>query len=249
MILLSAVFLIHYRRSKREIMHSRQSLIQTQETLKRRESQLKELQDSIGFSVGATRYEDAVDYVDSLLEKETLPGEKEKLKLLKNCLMTGNDNSMYIPQNLTQVDEDYIMKEFAGLNNSVNKRVQFGSRHVYSGPSTRHFKTIVRSASKHEDDRDSFSLAQECLTEFTKLEVSKQKRLFELLSFNSLKTWNFNIFDVAEVDESNTLLFVSWAVICSPRSQIAMAKELRQAGVAEASETEEFDGYDFYGKF
>jgi hypothetical protein len=75
--------------------------------------------------------------------------------------------------------------------------------------------------------------------------LAQQKRLFDLLSFSSLQKWDFNIFDVAAIDEENTLLFVAWAVICSPYSQIAMAKELRTAGVEV---TDENQGYEFTGE-
>ena len=87
-----------------------------------------------------------------------------------------------------------------------------------------------------------------CLPEFCKLDSSKQTQLFELLSFSTLKKWDFNVFDVAEIDEENTLLFVSWAVICSPHSQMAMAQHLKESGVDVAGDTDDFDGHDFLGK-
>ena len=149
---------------------------------------------------------------------------------------------MYIPQNLNASEEAFIMKEFAGINGG-SRRTALGSRHAYNGPSTRNFKKVMRLASKHP------SMSQpECIPEFCKLDPSKQKQLFELLSFSTLKKWDFNVFDVADIDEENTLLFVSWGVICSPHSQIAMAQHLKESGEEVAGDTENFDGHDFLGE-
>ena len=91
----------------------------------------------------------------------------------------------------------------------------------------------------------------ECIPEFERLGASKQRKLFELLSFSNLKRWGFNVFQIADIDEENTLLFVAWAVICSPHSQIAMAKQLGFVGSEEEKvpgslDLNDFDGYNFF---
>ena len=222
----------------------RATLNRTQSELSKREIELKELKDTIQSNIGTTKYGDAVEYVSSLLQQDVLKDERDKLKLVKSCLIKGNDDdSMHIPQNLNGDEQAFIMKEYAGI--SVNgRRAAFGSRHAYSGPSTRNFNMVRKNS------MTGASLGQtECISEFKELDTEKQTRLFKLLSFSSLSSWEFNIFDVAEIDEANTLLFVSWAVICAPYSQIAMAKELRGAGVEIVQGDDEFDGYDFSGEY
>lgn len=75
--------------------------------------------------------------------------------------------------------------------------------------------------------------------------------MFELLSYSNLKKWGFNVFQIADIDKDNTLLFVAWAVICSPHSQIAMARELGLLGNGEGqvrgtSSFNDFQGYNFF---
>jgi hypothetical protein len=66
---------------------------------------LKELQDTI------TKYGDAVEFLTSLLQEDSLKDKVEKLKLVKSCLIKGDDASMHIPQNLTADEEEFIMKD------------------------------------------------------------------------------------------------------------------------------------------
>jgi hypothetical protein len=244
-IILGIVFMLHSRRSKKELHEQRTALRRTISTLNKCESEteLKELKDAINESVGTTKYGDAVEFVTRLLEEDSLKDKRDKLKLVKTCLIKGDDASMHIPQNLDADEEDeFIMKEYAGVN-LTSKRASFGKRHPQSvqvGASTRNFNFIKRQSFQEA------SIAQAgCIPEFTRLDLAQQKKLFDLLSFSSLQKWDFNIFDVAAIDEENTLLFVAWAVICSPYSQIAMANELRKAGVEVTNETQ---GYSFTGE-
>jgi hypothetical protein len=241
-IILGIVFMLYSRRSKKELHEQRTALRRTVSTLNKYEIELKELKDTINESVGTTKYGDAVEFVTSLLEEDSLKDKRDKLKLVKSCLIKGNDASMHIPQNLNADEEEFIMKEYAGVNLTL-KRASFGKRHsrsVQNGASTRNFIAIKRQSFAEA------SIAQAgCIPEFTRLDLAQQKKLFDLLSFSSLQKWDFNIFDVAAIDEENTLLFIAWAVICSPYSQIAMAKELRKAG-AEVSD--EIQGYAFTGE-
>ena len=76
--------------------------------------------------------------------------------------------------------------------------------------------------------------------------IVKKKKLCELLAFDNMKRWDFNIFEVAEVDEENTLLFVAWAVILSPYAQAAMENEIKRTEGGEIT-LEVTDGYNFLG--
>lgn len=242
-VLAAALFFL--RKSKHTVQKQQEYLTTTKAELELHKSELHELKNAIQSSIGTTKYGDAVAHVDALIQQETSYDEKEKLKLIKTCLMKGDDdrNSLYIPQNLNE-DDVYIMKEFAGMTKPSMKKLH-ATRHVYSGPSMRNLNDFATDAGTSASAEGSLT---RCLPEFRDLTISEQTKLYELLSFDNMKRWDFNVFDVAGIDEKNTLLFVSWAVLCSPYSQIAMAKELKQAGVEVAQNTD-FPGYDFTGKW
>ena len=246
MLILAAIFYVHVHRSRKLTKQQEEALIETRKSLRERESQLKDLEDMMAVEGGTTKYEDAVDYVGALIDQnsrdEKLVLDAEKLKLVKSCLLKGNsDDSMHLPQNLDEAQDAFIVKEFATVNR-MNRRSTFASRNRYVGPSTRNFAQMTRLS-------NSTIGSLQCLPEFCKLDISKQKALYDLLSFSSLKKWNFNVFDVAAIDEENTLLFVSWAVICSPYAQMTMAKQLRKSGEEIVNDEDNFDGYDFSGEY
>jgi len=61
-------------------------------------------------------------------------------------------------------------------------------------------------------------------TEFKRLSRDEQLQLHKLLSWESLKRWDFNIFDLHRLTRRRPLLFLGWAVLGSPYAQNAMAK-------------------------
>lgn len=246
-LILAAFFCVHVRRSRKLSKQQEEALVETRKSLRERESQLKDLEDMMAVvDGGTTKYEDAVEYVGTLIDQNSRDEEitlnDEKLKLVKSCLLKGNnDDSMHLPQNLDEAEDAFIVKEFATVNR-MNRRATFASRNNYVGPSTRNFAQMTRLST-------STKASLQCLPEFCKLDIPKQKELYQLLSFSSLKKWDFNIFDISAIDEENTLLFVSWAVICSPYAQMTMAQNLRKSGEEVANDLDDFDGYDFTGEY
>ena len=78
-------------------------------------------------------------------------------------------------------------------------------------------------------------------------EPERREKLRQLLSWSSLKQWDFNIFDVAEATNGeNTLLFVSWALLGAPYSQQYMA-EVCKSSASSKGETDITEGYNFVG--
>jgi len=221
-LLLVTLFLVYYVKRKSMLLHARE------EDLDKRESQLK------AFRLGTSKFGDAVNFIDSLLKPESPladPREVENLLLVKRCLIKGNDKTLHIPGNLNKSPGNrYIMNEFAGI--SISSDLQVNAK---ASVSARNFQAISRGRSRHEDG------AFNCLPEFASLDVSQQTSLFELLSFSNLRSWDFNIFDVSAIDEANPLLLVAWAVIGSPYSQFAMAKQLERKNV----KLSHFEGYNF----
>lgn len=253
LVLLFIMFLL-YRHKKKKLIIEQQGVIKRSTLeLKKRESELKAMQELKGFAIGKSKFGDAVAYVDSLIDEAGEENDMEKLALVKSCLIQGgNDSEMHVPNNLSKSDNAYIMENFAGVNKRTLRKSIAERKLQSKRSSTQNFSLVklmsVTSTRNFSYVRTSGDASQvmmtpsvECLPEFTNLDSSKQIELFKLLSFSNLKRWDFNVFDVAAIDDKNTLLFIAWAVICSPYSQIAMAKEL---GLAENEDLEE--GYDFF---
>ena len=281
--------------NKKQKIKDQQDLLQSATLeIKKRDAELK------AFSIGASKFGDAVSFVDTLLDCEMDEDKMEKLALVKGCLIKGDDTEMHIPDNLgdTSAEEAYILQNYAGVKRCsgvyvsmrdvtsaargvnaaanvflANKRKRESGNRP-SSASTRNFDKITLQ-SNPSDKRDRASTKNflsisdasllnitkdpsgnvvrsiECIPEFERLDASKQRKLFELLSFSNLKRWGFNVFQIADIDEENTLLFVAWAVICSPHSQIAMAKQLGFVGSEEEKvpgslDLNDFDGYNFF---
>ena len=62
--------------------------------------------------------------------------------------------------------------------------------------------------------------------EFAAVAAEHQKELVELLSWESIGQWNFDIFRLDEITNGHPLLFMGWAILASPYAQQAMAAEI-----------------------
>ena len=62
--------------------------------------------------------------------------------------------------------------------------------------------------------------------EFTAIPKNHQKELMEMLDWESIGKWNFDIFRLNDISNGHPLLFMGWAILGSPYAQQAMAKEL-----------------------
>lgn len=134
-------------------------------------------------------------------------------------------SSLTMSKPVNQISETarFILKEFGGVNTTSAADV-----------------VKVRAGSIISDDFDNDQL-EYVLPEFMALSRENQMRLFRLLSWSSLKRWEFNVFDVLDLTEGrNPLLFLGWAILGAPHAQYSMA---RQCGVM--LELSELRGYNF----
>ena len=283
------MFLFYKHKKEKKIEDQQKLLISTALQLKKRDVELE----ALSFKLGTSKYSEAVECVDTLLERESSDEEMmEKLALVKSCIIRGDDSMIHVPDNLRSknTEEAYILQNFGGVSRGRKTIIAATNKITYHTP-TRKMNASERNisaaigvntatnkflANKRRRDlsnrrytastknlngltnsmKDGASLKMvlsvECLPEFINLDVSRQTKMFELLSFSNLKKWDFNVFDVASIDQENALLFVAWAVICSPHSQIAMAKELGFVGSEEGKavsgslDIDDFDGYNFF---
>mmetsp|Transcript_24572 Transcript_24572/g.68970 ORF Transcript_24572/g.68970 Transcript_24572/m.68970 type:complete len:618 (+) Transcript_24572:96-1949(+) len=92
------------------------------------------------------------------------------------------------------------------------------------------------------------------------LPMEKRIELSQLLSWESLRKWDFDIFHIAELTDGHPLVFVSWAILASPYSQYWMQLSIQhdQASSSSSSsshessptiDVEKMEGYHFLREF
>lgn len=76
--------------------------------------------------------------------------------------------------------------------------------------------------------------------EFKKLSKDSQMELYNMLSWNSINKWDFDIFRLNKLTKRRPLLFIGWSILGSPYAQSAMAKQ-----IGLDYEPPQEDGYSF----
>jgi len=94
--------------------------------------------------------------------------------------------------------------------------------------------------------------------EFTSLSNEAQLQLTEMLSWESIQQWDFDVFELNKTTNGHPLLFMGWAILGSSHAQRAMRKQadaslgpttlkLLEASIADNGEDDE--GYGFVEEF
>ena len=76
--------------------------------------------------------------------------------------------------------------------------------------------------------------------EFKRMSKEVQMEVYNMLSWDNLKKWDFDVFALNTVTRRRPLMFVAWAILGSPYSQKAMAHHM-----GLDIESEDFQGYPF----
>ena len=165
-----------------------------------------------------------------LLERTDSDGKKDMAKFLPAQLLKGGKGKKgsFDDSSSGRVDQAtaaYIMREFGGVN--------------IDGSSSRAGSTSEESREEGSD----FGLLEDSSTyvlpEFKQLSRDNQRRACDMLSIDSIKSWDFNIFELKDLVGKRPLLFMGWAVLGSPHSQRVMAK------LCKRPEPGEDTGYNF----
>ena len=210
-------------------------------------------------SMGRTQWDDSLDLINKLVapgsktRKAMSDDEVMRLEEVKALLIQGlqgsaskHDKLGHLPSNLAgkisikaasesmrqpstlRTDDSeiqYILKEFAGLNTHVRDRIVESVRSCDS-------ETLFEEE----------ALIDYSLPEFESLKKEDQEQVCEMLSWNNLKKWDFNIFELTKLTGGNPLLFIGWAILGSPYSQYSM---VRAIGREEDLVLYEMPGYSF----
>lgn len=132
----------------------------------------------------------------------------------------------------------FILQEYAGVKNaaalagSVIDDDDFYDAKSGEEKEDKHSPSDGQTVST-ADVSDTLSAAESIIVtkyyvppEFAAISAENQKELFEMLSWDSIGKWNFDIFRLNEITNGHPLLFMGWAIIGSPYAHQAMAKEL-----------------------
>lgn len=205
-----------------------------------------------------SKWDEAVDTVNDLLMEdrptykamtEDQIAELESVKvLLLERTDDKSDKMRHLPLKLlgsglrklgkTSSQEDvvdhetaaFIMREFGGVTVPADNSSQRGTSTTSELINT---EEDVEGTTSRSEDASLF-----LLPEFKDLSKESQRKVCKMLSWDSVKTWGFNVFDLVDTVGEKPLLFMGWAVIGAPYAQQAMA---RACGMPEPLN----DGYDF----
>mmetsp|Transcript_3435 Transcript_3435/g.3251 ORF Transcript_3435/g.3251 Transcript_3435/m.3251 type:complete len:502 (-) Transcript_3435:194-1699(-) len=109
---------------------------------------------------------------------------------------------------------DYIVSHFGGVVTRKRSLKSFVKATMVAS-------SFIKVLTAKHQKRQSFM--NNCLREFLELDEEKQQRVSEILSWENLTKWGFNIFELDELTGGKPLLFVGWALLDSPHSQNLMA--------------------------
>jgi hypothetical protein len=155
--------------------------------------------------------------------------QRKGLKDLKSMMISGTSADSaknHIPQALLDSaddDSNYFLSEYGGITSTQSTALHSMSKIFSAQKVALKFKKIATKSLRSQ----SISSEKCYQTNFPDLwdDLSKESKLKlrDLLSWENVSRWDFNIFDVDEVLKGKgTLVFVSWAIIAAPHSQYAM---------------------------
>jgi len=203
-------------------------------------------------------WEDGVAVLESILLSESgaslLESQKEDLRRVQKLLMSGpmKRRESRVPIELLSDSpdagsaSDYILAAFAGIHRSpVRNKVM---KVVNAQRFVSHMVKITSGRRLMDGNIEAY-----LIPEWTKLELCHQKELTEMLSWESLQKWDFDIFDLDRLTQGQPLLFVGWAILASPYSQWAMQYSLKEAlnddTILTMQRIDDMPGYDFIDQF
>jgi len=195
--------------------------------------------------VNISDWEDGILTINSILIPGTLVfdalSENQKTGLFKvqQMLLKGDaDKAKHVPVQLNStkgskrdVYNDYILSEYAGIKKLSRPKPRLSTIVNAS-------IFITRINLSLADKKDSYEPE-----EWTILAPDTKRKLARLLSWDSFSKWTFDIFELNKLTDGKALLFMGWAILCSPNAQNTMEASLATEGVPSPSVDRE--GYCF----
>jgi hypothetical protein len=184
--------------------------------------------------------------IDSLLDSSgnvysvLSVGQRAGLNRMRDMMINPQHQKKesHIPKDLFHMSKsengevcDFIISHFGGVTSKKRSLKKFVKATIVA----RSF--INRLA---ENGKRRSSIHQNVPNEFLDMKREKQLRVREILSWENLSRWDFDVFELDELTNGNPLLFVGWALLESPGAQRAMSQVLK---ISVPNDT--LEGYDF----
>lgn len=200
-----------------------------------------------------TKWDNAVEIIDELLDDNVAgltEDQRSGLRAAQELLLGGVEHEMektyHIPINLLEsgsgngkskrggrvsmASKSYVLKEYGGITPRRERPALTRQEGIRPSVALKNFLS--------EDEWDDM-----IPSEFLALPQEKQCAVYKLLSWEKLKDWDYDIFELDEMTDGHPLVLMSWAVLGSPHSQRALAKA---CGMLEACADSDFlEGYNF----
>jgi len=213
-------------------------------------------------SLGSDQVEENIEVIDSLLfgDLSLTAQQTSGLQRIREQLASGSSSGSQsqTPNKInhryerrhTSIDgrlkslmiEDvpqFILKEYGGVKSSdVKLSLKDQVHRIMSA------NRVIGAMKSSFSEKDSQNGNSHFLpVEWTSMSNETKHRLAEMLSFDALSKWEYNITEVAKLCKGSPLLLVGWAVLGSPLSQQAMAYDL------ELDTDTTTSGYNFATEF
>jgi len=210
-------------------------------------------------SINVSPWEDGLECIASLLAPGSATSatmtdsQRDGLKNLRDMLLLGvHHTTNHVPRALlnasSNCSKDFLLSEYAG----------------YTRPSVTENIRVILSAHKCAKKIGDFargSLLRQRLNttdvgnevtnipaHWTTLNEKSKLKLRDLLSWENLSQWSFNIFDIHEVlNGKHVLVFVAWAILAAPQAQhsIDLACSQFSDQDLEIKDIVDMEGYNF----
>jgi hypothetical protein len=200
-----------------------------------------------------TQWDNAVEIIEDLLD-DNIAGltaeQRSGLRAAQELLLGGVEQEMektyHIPINLLEssssnwkskrggrvsmASKSYVLYEYGGITQRKARPALTRQEGIRPSVALKNFLS--------EDEWDEM-----IPSEFLALPQEKQCLVYKLLTWEKLKSWDYDIFDLDKATQGHPLVLMSWAVLGAPHSQRAMAKA---CGMLDSSaDTDFLEGYNF----
>jgi len=167
-------------------------------------------------------------------------------KVQQTLLDGGKQESKHVPIELNNeipsLYEKFILCEYAGINKTELSAKKKFTKVVNVHRFVHRLSTTVSVKGNRKFEKFYVPPEWTVLTHDIKI------KLAEILSWESLSKWSFNIFEVNKLTNGNVLLFLGWAIMASPYAQYAMQTSLLEEGTPAPS-LDGMKGYRFIETF
>lgn len=172
------------------------------------------------------------------------------LESLQACLAGGLQEDAFVPQSLLRErnldSSSYLIQNFGGMKSNHKQRLKtFVKANFF-------VKGLIEKSNSKRTNIAVSAGRQPKLPfyappEFSRCSKEQQLRLRNMLTWDSITSWDFPIFELAEISNGKPLLFLGWAILGSPRAQHVM--DLTCEIETNDLELSDREGYNFVDEF